>query len=188
MTEEMPVPDHLGSVDELAQLLRGAAARPGGDRPNEPLDQLAHALQCADVLARARPDDLELQVAGLVHDVGHLLGADDAGHGVRGAAAVRGLLGARVAHLVELHVPAKRYLVATDPAYEARLSAVSTLTLHHQGGPMTAAEVAQLGTDPDLDAALELRRADEAAKQPGRSVPGLDHWRPVLHRIGRTTA
>ncbi len=173
----------IGSVDELVEVLEGAAARPEGAGPAEALDQLAHALQCADVLATSHPDDLELQTAGLVHDIGHLLGADDAGHGRAGADAVRALLGARVAHLVELHVPAKRYLVATDPAYAALLSPVSTTTLARQGGVMTAPEVAVLDADPDLAAALALRRADEAAKVPGRTVPGLARWRSTLDAL-----
>ena len=39
----------------------------------------------------------------------------------------------RVAALVEAHVPAKRYLVATDPDYRSRLSEVSLRTLAAQG-------------------------------------------------------
>jgi predicted HD phosphohydrolase len=49
-----------------------------------------------------------------------------------GEAAARWLeprVGARVAWLAEQHVPAKRYLVATDPAYLAGLSEVSARTL-----------------------------------------------------------
>lgn len=179
----------ISSVDALAALLVRARSDHDVCGGGEALDQLAHALQCADVLAARHPDDPELQVAGLVHDIGHLLDpGDDAGHGRVGAAAVRDLLGARVARLVELHVPAKRYLVATDPSYASRLSPVSTTTLARQGGAMSPEEVAALRSDPHLPAALALRIADEAAKEPGRVVPGLDRWRPVLDEVSRAAS
>src|SRR5206468_671298 len=111
----------------------------------DPLPVLDHGLQCAALLAKLFPDDEELQVAGLVHDVGHRIapGASEA-HGVIAADAVRDLLGARVAALVELHVPAKRYLVTVDPAYRDVLSDGSTISLARQGGALSAAERAAL--------------------------------------------
>ncbi len=87
-----------------------------------------------------RPADHELQVAGLVHDIGHRFGPDES-HGALGAEHVRGLFGPRVAGLVEAHVPAKRYLVTTDPSYRSRLSTESTRTLGVQGGPLAPDEV-----------------------------------------------
>jgi predicted HD phosphohydrolase len=88
------------------------------------LSELDHALQCADVLKAMAPADPELQIAGLLHDVGaaHNLEGD---HGRVGALAVRALLGERVAELIRLHVDAKRYLVTIDPVYRAKLSPVS---------------------------------------------------------------
>jgi predicted HD phosphohydrolase len=165
---------------------RGDGRVEGPDGRAERVDQLAHALQCAHELRLVAPDDVELQVAGLVHDIGRLLApGDDTGHGRSGATAVGALLGDRVARLVELHVPAKRYLVSTDRSYRARLSPVSTLTLDRQGGDMTADEMAAFAGDPFTDAAVVLRRADEAAKRPGRDVPPLDTWRSALDRTAR---
>lgn len=157
------------------------------DSGTEAVDLLSHALQCAYELSLSRPTDAELVVAGLVHDIGHqLVPGDDAGHGIAGAHAVRSLLGDRVARLVEYHVPAKRYLVAVDPDYRSTLSPISVTTLAAQGGPMSAAEIAHHEALPDWPAALVLRHADEAAKVPGRTVPTLAHWRPVLERIAST--
>ncbi|MCU1460551.1 MAG: metal-dependent phosphohydrolase [Acidimicrobiales bacterium] len=175
----------ITTVDELFGLLARTAGlvddMVAGDVD---IDILQHSLQCAEELAGARPDDAELQVAGLVHDLGHLLApGDPEGHGRHGAGAVRDLLGDRVAALVELHVPAKRYLVATDASYASRLSPGSTTSLAHQGGPLSAAERAELDADPHLADALILRRADDTAKDPARMVPGLDRWHPVVTRV-----
>lgn len=173
------------SVDELLDLLADCDGRfdslgPDGD----PIDILAHSLQCAAVLRDVAPDDVELQVAGLVHDLGHAVTPGEAAaHGITGAAYVRPLLGARVARLTALHVPAKRYLVAVDTGYAAHLSGGSTRSLAVQGGAVTEAERAELECDPHLPDALRLRRADEAAKVIGKVVPGLDTWRGPLEAV-----
>ncbi|MCU1373879.1 MAG: metal-dependent phosphohydrolase [Actinomycetia bacterium] len=169
------------TLDELVAVLESRAAVPSEDGGYSELD---HGLQCAAELARLAPDDLELQLAGLVHDIGHAFG-DDESHGRMGAAAVRPALGDRVARLVEGHVPAKRYLVTVEPGYASGLSAVSTVTLGHQGGELAAGELAAFRATPDWEAAVVLRRADDAAKVPGREVPGLTDWLPALRRAGR---
>jgi len=175
----------LATTDELFALLEQCAGfydSLGDD--GDPLPVLDHSLQCAVLLADERPDDLELQVAGLVHDVGHRLqpGAA-AAHAVIAADAVRGLLGERVAALVELHVPAKRYLVTVDPAYRDTLSDGSTVSLARQGGELSAAERAALEADPHLADALSLRRCDERAKVVGLEVDGLARRRPVVEHV-----
>ncbi|MFD0374712.1 hypothetical protein [Streptomyces sp. NPDC127112] len=76
----------IGSVDELMELLH---ARHGGPRtPDRDL-----GLRTAALLRRSHPYDKELQVAGLVHGLGGLPGAE-------AAEAVRALLGDRVARLL----------------------------------------------------------------------------------------
>ena len=162
-----------------------AALESGSDATDaEDVDLLAHGLQCAALLAEVAPDDAELQVAGLVHDVGSVLWPNrPRTHARAGAAAVVNLLGERVAWLVGHHDEAKRYLVTVDPDYTSRLSPTSVLTLEVQGGPLDDAERARLETAPGLDDVLTLRRADDAAKVPGRAVPPLAHWCPVVERI-----
>ena len=141
-------------------------------------------MQCAAQLAAVAPDDDELIVAGLVHDIGHRLQpAHPVEHGRFAADAVRGLLGERVATLVELHVPAKRYLVTVDDSYGSTLSTGSTASLVRQGGRLDDDERAALEQRPELTDALTLRRADEAAKDPDAVVPGLDHWRPLVEHV-----
>ena len=172
----------IASVDALITMLAcGATVR---DEPE--LDGLAHALQCGAILRAEHPDDAELAVAGLVHDVSDIAHPDDhTDHDRRGAELVRPLLGARVARLVGAHVLAKRYLVTTDPAYRATLSRRSTETLAAQGDALADAELAALAADPDRDAILELRRADERAKDPQARVPDLESWRALLIEVAR---
>ena len=172
----------IASVDELVELLaRGSTVR---DEPE--LDGLAHALQCGALLRAEHPDDAELAVAGLVHDVSDIAHPDDhTDHDRRGAALVEPLLGPRVARLVGAHVVAKRYLVTTDPAYRARLSARSVETLAAQGDALADSDLALLAADPDREAILELRRADERAKDPHARVPDLASWRALLLDVAK---
>jgi predicted HD phosphohydrolase len=176
----------FASVDELFGALD--ASRGADDEGGLPI--LDHCLQCADLLAVARPDDLELQVAGLVHDLGWL--EPDAGgwrlrpnaaHDVNGRELVGELLGTRVAALVGGHVAAKRYLLTTEPTYHDVLSARSETTLGFQGGLMTAAEVDAFASRADRDDLVTLRRADDRAKVRGKVVPPLDTWRDAVERL-----
>ncbi len=170
------------NVEALLRLLaRGDTVY---DEPD--VDALSHALQCGALLLASHPDDVELAVAGLVHDISDIATPNDhRAHDRRGAELVEPVLGARVAKLVGAHVAAKRYLVATDPSYRSQLSPRSVETLHEQGDAMPDAEVARLRADPDIDAIVALRRADERAKATEADPPGLDTWRPLLEALAR---
>ena len=174
----------ITDVDSLLGVLESGADATDA----EDVDLLAHGLQCAALLAGVAPDDEELQVAGLVHDIGSSLWPDHPRtHARTGAAAVADLLGERVAWLVGHHDEAKRYLVTTDPDYTSRLSAASIATLEVQGGRLDDAERARLDAAPWLADVLAMRRADDDAKVPGREVPPLRPWRPMLEATaGRT--
>lgn len=169
----------LTTVDALLGALRLGAGFDDG----EEVDTLAHMLQSAALLAESAPDDLELQAAGLVHDLGWLLAADAPSHARLGGEAVRALLGDRVAELVIGHDRAKRYLVSTDPSYRALLSDTSVATLALQGGDMDNDERVTFEADPHFESLVALRRADDAAKVPGRSVPDLDAWRLAVEQL-----
>jgi predicted HD phosphohydrolase len=173
----------LAGVDGLLEMLDAGRL----ERDGEAVDILTHGLQCAAHLARVAPDDLELQVAGLVHDLGTVLEpARPATHAATGADAVRALLGTRVATLVAGHEDAKRYLVTVDARYRDRLSPRSRETLRDQGGLMDPEERAAFLARPDADALVVLRRADDAAKDPTVRVPGLDHWTLALYAVAAT--
>lgn len=173
------------TVDELFVCLVAA----GRELDGETVDLLAHGLQCAALLADTAPHDLELQVAGLVHDLGTVVAPGQSSRHARiGADAVRPLLGDRVAALVGGHDQAKRYLVTVDASYRDRLSARSIATLRTQGGLFDPAERAAFEGRPDFDALLALRRADDDAKDPGRAVAPLEHWRATVAELTSTLA
>src|SRR3954447_13223124 len=87
------------------------------------VDGLAHALQCGAILLEEQPDDTELAVAGLLHDIADIkFPGDHRDHAQVGADLIAPLFGDRIAHLIGSHVAAKRFLVATDGTYRSRLS------------------------------------------------------------------
>jgi len=182
------------TIDEIERLLASGADRPvevadadptasrlSGDMPFTHLD---HALRTAAVLRQEFPDDIELAVAGLVHDIGHLLpGVKDAEHAEVGAESVRVALGETVAGPVGLHVEAKRYLVARQKAYAEVLAADSVASLALQGGPMSAEEQQNFERLPHAQRALDLRRADERGKVDGLEVAGLGGWMEIVRAL-----
>jgi predicted HD phosphohydrolase len=170
----------FATVDDLIRFLASTAETASDE--GLPFSELDHGLQCAYELQIAAPDDEELQVAGLVHDVAHTLGSIES-HGEVGARLVEPSLGPRVAALVEGHVPAKRYLVAVDPEYSALLSADSVRTLAIQGGALSPEEITAWEARPHWRESVELRRADDRAKTPGRVVPALEYWIPRLQAV-----
>lgn len=171
----------MSGLEDLWAVLEEADRDPTAAGENGGYTLLEHLLQCADLLGRARPEDVELQLAGLVHDIGHVLDpGDEEGHGRVGADFVRPRLGGRVAELVALHVPAKRYLVSLDPHYADGLSVASRSSLVAQGDLMTAFEQRAFEGSPHARDALVLRRADDGAKVAGRRPQGLDAWRNRL--------
>jgi predicted HD phosphohydrolase len=184
MAENGPMnerPPGLG-VDELVQLLAGGATR--RLHAGTAVSQLQHALQTAALLLQRHPDDLELAVAGLVHDVGHLMpGVDDEAHASAGAAAVHAALGDRVAGLVALHVEAKRYLVATVPGYGDELGSDSMASLATQGGSLSPEEAVAFAALPLAPEAMSLRRADDSGKVEGLVVGDLRSWVPLLRAV-----
>jgi phosphonate degradation associated HDIG domain protein len=176
------------AVDRIFALLERAAH---ADYVGERVSQLAHALQAAHLAERAGAPDHEV-FAALLHDIGHVCAAEGSasmgGHGVAhhedvGADYLAELgLGRDVTELVRGHVAAKRYLVSARPEYRARLSDASRITLEHQGGAMTSAECEAFASAPGFEAVLRVRAWDEAAKELGAEVPGLEHYRVRLER------
>jgi [1-hydroxy-2-(trimethylamino)ethyl]phosphonate dioxygenase len=175
----------MSIVDEILDLFatKGHAAYVG-----EPVSQLEHALQAAFHAEQAEASDA-LVTAALLHDIGHLVhklpedAADqgiDTRHEKLGAAWLARYCGPDVTEPIGLHVPAKRYLCATDAEYLGQLSPASVQSLGLQGGPFTAAEIAEFERHPWYREAVALRRWDDLAKVPNMRVPDLEHYRARL--------
>jgi len=169
------------------------AAEGAGEYPGEAVTQAQHMLQAA-ALAEGAGAAPELAAAALLHDVGHFTGVlggrqrvrgTGNRHGDQGADWLAQWFGPRVPEPVRLHVAAKRYLCAVEPGYFGGLSAASLHTLRTQGGPMTPAETAEFEASPWCQAALRLRRWDDAAKDPEAVVPAFGYYQPLLRQLAR---
>lgn len=185
--------DQATSVAEVFDLFDDVASQ----RYDEEVTQLEHALQVA-ALARAEAAPGSLVVAGLLHDVGHLLELrdggvptgdvdEDLGHEARGARWLAALFPPSVTGPIALHVAAKRYRCAVDPAYAASLSSGSTVSLARQGGPMAAEERARFEANPAHVTAVRLRAWDDAGKVTDQlDIPELAAYRPLLEALATT--
>ena len=187
-------PPGATSVDEVLALLDAW----GRERYDEEVTQLAHALQTA---AHARADGAEpaLVAAALLHDVGHLLVLRDGGvadgdvdadlaHEARGARWLAALFPPAVTGPIALHVAAKRYRCAVDPAYHGSLSAGSVRSLVRQGGAMDPEEQARFERNPAHLDAVRLRSWDDAGKDLDGDVGDLGAYRALLQSVARPAA
>ncbi len=148
----------------------------------EAVDQLDHGLQSAKHAVDDGADDA-LVLASALHDLGHSpwLGfAPDYPHDRAAREWLTPRFGARAGWLAGAHVAAKRYLVATEPAYAATLSGVSVVSLAHQGGAFVDPSFTDHEWWPD---ALRLRRYDDAAKTPGAPAVSIADVLAVAQRL-----
>jgi [1-hydroxy-2-(trimethylamino)ethyl]phosphonate dioxygenase len=187
-TQDLSRLDADGIVAFIADIFerRGADSYLG-----EAVTMSEHMLQGAFLAERAQADEA-LVAAALLHDIGHYTSefppdAQDQGidnrHDVAGAAVLAPWFPKRVTDCVRYHVPAKRYLCATDTGYFARLSEASVLTLKLQGGPMSAAEAEAFAKLENLGDILQVRIWDDSAKVAGRATPPFAHYAPLLQRL-----
>jgi [1-hydroxy-2-(trimethylamino)ethyl]phosphonate dioxygenase len=162
----------------------------------EAVSMTEHGLQAA-YFAQASDASDALVVAALLHDIGHLIEpvpddiADwkiDARHELTGSRWLAARFGPEVCEPVRLHVPAKRYLCATDSAYFRRLSSASVLTLKLQGGPLSRAEIAAFEAEPYHREAVLVRQWDDQGKIAGLRTPDFNHYRALIDRLAAASA
>jgi gamma-butyrobetaine dioxygenase len=176
------------TTDELLAIYRGrgAAAYFG-----EAVTVTEHSLQAAYFAGCSDAPD-GLIVAALLHDIGHLIEpvpgdiADwktDARHEWVGSRWLALRFGPEVSEPVRLHVPAKRYLCASDPDYLNALSPASVVTLGLQGGPMSRAETKAFEAEPHFRDAVRLRQWDDLGKIAGLPTPDFAHYGPLIERL-----
>nr|WP_316639608.1 phosphonate degradation HD-domain oxygenase [uncultured Roseateles sp.] len=163
----------------------------GGEQySGEPVTQLEHALQSAE-LAEGEGADDALITAALLHDLGHLLhdlgdtpslrGVDDV-HQYFALPFLRGLFPDRVLDAIKLHVDAKRYLCATRAGYWEALSADSKRSLVLQGGVFEGEQITAFEGLPHAQDAVRLRLWDDLAKRADHQTPSLEHYMSIAQR------
>jgi [1-hydroxy-2-(trimethylamino)ethyl]phosphonate dioxygenase len=180
----------MNVIDEILALFqkRGSEAYFG-----ESVSMTEHALQAAHFaqVAGAPP---ALIVASLLHDIGHLVEnvpsdiadwTEDAHHERVGSAWLAKRFPPEVSEPVRLHVPAKRYLLATDAGYFSRLSPASVITLKLQGGPMAPGEVANFEAERFHREAVRVRQWDDQGKVAGLKTPGVGDYRALIAALAR---
>ena len=189
-----PVSAAMPELGELFDRFEGERAQHMYD---EAVTELQHALQSAE-LAAAEGAPEGLIAAALLHDVGHLLIGDlfpieaelprDFKHEEVAARYLARWFGPEVTEPIRLHVAAKRYLVAADPAYGATLSPSSVRSLAVQGGPMSAEERAAFEAQDGWAEALRLRRWDDLAKDADARTRPIAAFHPMLRDLAARQA
>ena len=143
------------TADQKIDTLFSYMAERGQSFYDEVVTQLEHALQCA-ALAQQNDAGPTLITSALLHDLGHFIldehNADkafldmDLNHEEIGAQYLEPFFPEAVTTPIRLHVPAKRYLCATDASYHDGLSVATKKSLKVQGGIMNGLETAALET------------------------------------------
>ena len=186
-----PDPNTL-SAETIVAFLGDIFERRGGEEYlGEPVTMAEHMLQGA-LFAEQQGEPEIIIVATLLHDIGHFTSefgmfsmddTHDRHHEEAGAAVLERFFPSLVIDCVRLHVAAKRYICATDPAYFGQLSAASIHSLKLQGGPMRPDEVAEFDRNPNIREIVRVRRLDDAGKVAGLETPGFDHYAPMVQRV-----
>jgi [1-hydroxy-2-(trimethylamino)ethyl]phosphonate dioxygenase len=157
----------------------------------ERVSMTEHMLQAA-YFARQEEAPAALVVAALLHDIGHLVETvpddladwtEDARHEEIGARWLAARFPPEITEPVRLHVPAKRYLCATDVSYVSMLSDASVVTLRLQGGPMSSDESLQFETGRFSREAVRVRRWDDQGKVSGLKTPCLTEYRQLIEQF-----
>ncbi len=173
------------------EILKVFAKRGAGAYFGESVSMTEHGLQAA-YFAREAAAPPSLVIAALLHDVGHLVvdvpddledWAEDAHHEEIGGKWLAKRFPPSVSEPVRLHVPAKRYLLAVDPAYFAKLSPASVVTLKLQGGPMSPDEVARFEKESYYRDAVRVRQWDDRGKVAGLTTPALADYREWIEEL-----
>ena len=177
--------------DPVAFILDLFAEQGAREYMGEAVTMSQHMEQSAACAAADGASDA-LQVAALLHDIGHFIGEHpiealengiDNTHEDVGADFLCRFFPASVSEPVRLHVAAKRYLCATDPDYFGKLSDASVNSLMVQGGPMSADEVRDFETNPHYREAVQLRLYDDDGKVAGLNIEPVTAYRGKIEAL-----
>ena len=183
--------DRMTKFDTPEKVIELLATQGGESYFGEPVTVLEHCLEAAH-FAREANNSPTLIASALLHDIGHLLHHEsediadqgqDTHHEELADALLSTHLPQSVTTPIRLHVAAKRYLCAADPAYLQALSPSSVLSLKLQGGPMSKSEMEAFLAGPFAQEAITLRHWDDEAKIPNLPVPTVESYLPLLKTL-----
>jgi 2-amino-1-hydroxyethylphosphonate dioxygenase (glycine-forming) len=157
----------------------------------ENISQYEHAAQCL-MMAISEEETQEMQVAALLHDIGHLLdhaetdamdvyGRKDHEEAAEAWLSERGF-SERIQKVVKNHVKAKRYLCFKYKEYHDALSEASKQTMRFQGGIMSQDEALEFENDTNFIESIKLREWDDKAKIPNIDLPELDDCLEIVNK------
>jgi putative nucleotidyltransferase with HDIG domain len=141
---------------------------------SEPITQIEHAIQTYEQMRDISPNKYELQLAALLHDIGHFLEEPidpgvtkvDDKHEEIGANFLKSLgFSDEVVCPIRLHVLTKRYLCTVSPDVRSNLSYGSQLSLELQGGLLSNDEIVAFKRNRFFDDAVTLRMCDDNGKR-----------------------
>lgn len=187
MTEKQTISRAKEISDEIIALFNKYGNE---DYDGEPISQTSHMIQCA-MLAMGE-GEVELTIGAFLHDIGHLLKHEQSteamgsfgvvNHEGIGTAYLRERgFSDRICAVVANHVAAKRYLVATDKTYAAKLSPASQETLKWQGGTMTDKEIKAFKNHSYFDDIIKVRLWDEKAKDMNVSLLPISFFQKLIY-------
>lgn len=164
LDDELAAADEASSADPypvFRVLLLPLEKVTGPARHHPEGDVLFHSLQVFELAREARPWDVELLLAALLHDVGK--GLDSANHVEAGLEALEGLITPRTRFLIAHHMDAHLY----------------------RSGQLGARVRRQLESSPDFEDLLLLEECDANGRQPGFPVGTVDEALDYLRETER---
>lgn len=153
----------------------------------ESITQIEHMIQSA-MIAEEEGESVEIILAALFHDIGHLVAFDKEtmgtfgikNHEVLGANFLRELgIPEIIPDLVESHVYAKKYL-ARLPEYFNKLSHASKSTLVYQGGLLSDEHADAFEQLPNFKNYIKIRLFDDRAKESNVTLKPLAYYKNLL--------
>lgn len=153
----------------------------------EPITQIEHMIQAA-MIAEKNEESIEIVIASLFHDIGHLIAFDKEtmgnfgtkNHEILGGQFLRNLgMPPIISELVESHVNTKKYL-ARNPDYFNKLSSASKMTLIYQGGIFTYEESLAFEKLPNFEKYIKIRLCDDQAKEINIELKPLSYYKSLV--------
>ena len=178
---------HKNNLDKVEQIFYLYTQYGTKDYIGESITQIEHMVQAA-MLAEKDGYDIEMILACLFHDIGHLIGFDKismGNYGIKnhekiGADFLRNLgFPEKIPLLIQNHVITKKYLAYKNPEYIDKLSKASRITLGYQGGIMSPQEANEYEKEELFNMYLQLRYYDDAAKKQNVKIKSLEYYKKM---------